>query len=333
MSTLNPAITTQGGTRRESRAEIKLVTWDDFFSSHTDTAEKPYTPITIPLASATPSRRPPATPETASRSNAGEKRRISVQQALKIGHRSTLAKRRSETLGQDVAESPLLHLATAEIGAGNKEKARQLLEQVLKADPHSERGWFWMAKAVDSEEEQRFCLKQVLSIDHHNTLARRRLEALAIGAIRPKIAESLVEDVKVEPSTPESWLPDLRATLQKYAIPTAVIYLGVLTIAEALSTLIESQGGLVLYGILLTILISHTALTWGHPGSRLILTLVFVPLIHMASLFLLLTNFPKIYWYSVASVLLFAAALVALSTFRILWQRYRAQAPTERPQL
>jgi hypothetical protein len=321
MSMLNPAITTRESTRRESRGEIQLVTWDDFFPSRTDTAEKPYTPITIPLASTSPSRRTPATPETASRSNVGEKRRISVQRTLKISRRSALAKRRSETLGQDVAESPLLHLATAEIGVGNKEKARQLLKQVLQADPHSERGWFWMAKAVDSEEEQRFCLKQVLSIDRHNVLARRRLEALATGAIRPKIAEHPVEDVKVEPSASESRLLNLRATLQKYAIPTAIIYLGVLTIAEAFTTLTGPQGGLVLYGILLTILVSHTALTWDHPGARLILTLVFVPLTRMASLFLLLTNFPMIYSYVITSMLLLAAAVVVLRTFKILRQR------------
>jgi membrane protease YdiL (CAAX protease family) len=337
MSALNPTTTSQESTRRESRAEIRLVTWDDFFPKHTGAPEK-----LAPLPGAIPLS-PPATPEVAERSSARaalervveadsspehgllrqlkaakteRKQRFGLQQTPKISRRSASAKRRSQKLGQEGAASPLLHLATAELGVGNKEKARQLLEQVLQAEPRSELGWFRMAEAVDAKEEQRFCLEQVLFINRRNALARRRLEALTTGAIHPEITEleDLVEEIKVEPNASENRLLNLRATLQKYAIPTAVIYLGILAIAEALTTLIAPVGGLVLYGVLLTLLIAHTALIWGHPSARLILTLVFAPLIRMTSLFLPLTNFPMVYWYFIVSVPLFAAAAATLRT-------------------
>jgi membrane protease YdiL (CAAX protease family) len=337
MSALNPTTTSQESTRRESRAEIRLVTWDDFFPKHTGAPEK-----LAPLPGAIPLS-PPATPEVAERSSARaalervveadsspehgllrqlkaakteRKQRFGLQQTPKISRRSASAKRRSQKLGQEGAASPLLHLAIAELGVGNKEKARQLLEQVLQAEPRSELGWFRMAEAVDSDGEQRFCLEQVLFINRRNALARRRLEALTTGAIHPEITEleDLVEEIKVEPNASENRLLNLRATLQKYAIPTAVIYLGILAIAEALTTLIAPVGGLVLYGVLLTLLIAHTALIWGHPSARLILTLVFAPLIRMTSLFLPLTNFPMVYWYFIVSVPLFAAAAATLRT-------------------
>ena len=337
MSALNPTTTSQESTRRESQAEIRLVTWDDFFPKHTGAPEK-----LAPLPGAIPLS-PPATPEVAERSSARaalervveadsspehgllrqlkaakteRKQRFGLQQTPKISRRSASAKRRSQKLGQEGTDSPLLHLAIAELGVGNKEKARQLLEQVLQAEPRLELGWFRMAEAVDSDEEQRFCLEQVLFINRRNALARRRLEALNTGTIHPEITEleDLVEEVKVEPSSSENRLLNLRATLQKYAIPTAIIYLGVLTIAEALTTLIEPIGGLVLYGVLLTLLIAHTALIWGHPSSRLILTLVFAPLIRITSLFLPLANFPMVYWYFIVSVPLFAAAAATLRT-------------------
>ncbi|MBN1979679.1 MAG: hypothetical protein JW918_19970 [Anaerolineae bacterium] len=333
MSALEPTITTQKSTRRELQAEIRLVTWDDFFPSYADVPKPPPPTGAIPL-------RPPTTPEVAEGSkaraalkrvveadsrpehdlpqqpeaaNPGKRQRLGLQRTPRISRRSALAKRKSEALGQEVAGSTLLHLATAELEVGNKEKARQLLEQVLQAEPRSEIGWLRMAEAVDSDREQRFCLEKVLIVNRRNALARRRLEALTTGTTHPEIAkmEDLVEEVKVEPRASENRPLNLHATLQKYAIPTAIVYLGALTIAEALTTLIQPIGGLVLYGVLLTLLIAHTALIWGHPSSRLILTLAFAPLIRMTSLFLPLTNFPMVYWYFIVSVPLFAAAAAA----------------------
>jgi tetratricopeptide (TPR) repeat protein len=214
-----------------------------------------------------------------------EKKPISNLRQTKINRRSALAKRKLETFGQEVAESTLLHLATIEIEGGNKEEARQLLRQLLKANPRFEPGWLRMADAVDSDEEQRFCLEQALVINRRNALARRRLEALAASVARPKQADlEGPTGTKTESIVSENWLFRLRATLQKHSIPIAIIYLGVLFIMGAIA-LIVPQVRLVLYGILLTILIAHTALTWGHSGSRLVLMTVFAPLVRLMDSF------------------------------------------------
>ena len=42
----------------------------------------------------------------------------------------------------------LLQQASVALDAGRQLKARLLLEEVLQADPRSERGWLWMADAV-----------------------------------------------------------------------------------------------------------------------------------------------------------------------------------------
>jgi membrane protease YdiL (CAAX protease family) len=340
MSTLNSTTARERVPRKSRVTQLHLVTWDDFLPPLTDTATEPPVPILDGMLL----QEPLVAPGPDDKSNAhtalervlqadsnpkhdqlkqprtmdtGKYQRFGLQQTPKISRRKALAKHRSEMLGHEAAEYPLLHLATAELEVGNKEKARQLLEQILQAEPRSERGWLWMADAVDSDEERRFCLERVLNINRRNALARRRLEALTTGVAHSQQAdlEGPVE-IKAEPSASESRLLRLRATLQKHSIPLAFIYLGVLTIAEALTTLIMPQEGLAVHGILLTILIAHTALVWGHPSSRLILTLAFAPLIRMVSLFLPLANFPIVYWYFIVSVPLFAAAIAALRTLR-----------------
>jgi hypothetical protein len=75
----------------------------------------------------------------------------------------------------------------------------------------------------------------------------------------------------MEPRGSQNWLSRLRATLRKHAVPIAVIYLGVLFIAVAFA-LVAPQSRLVLYGVLLAVLIAHTALTWGHTPHALYLS-------------------------------------------------------------
>lgn len=74
-----------------------------------------------------------------------------------------------------------LQQAAVALEAGRKQEARLLLEDVIQENPTSERGWLWLADAVDSVEERRFCLNQVLVINNRNALARRALEAMDTG--------------------------------------------------------------------------------------------------------------------------------------------------------
>jgi hypothetical protein len=195
-------------------------------------------------------------------------------------------------------DAPLLNPATASREAGRRAKARHLLEAAVQADPRSERGWLWLADAVDSDEERRFCLVRVLSINRRNALARRGLDALGPGSTRSPVEgwEGRCElQPERQPTITGGRLQAIRAALCNQPILIALGYLVVLTVAELLTALIEPRVGLVLHGVVLTILLLHTALTWGPPSHRLLLSLTFVPLIRLLSLSMPLAGFPLIY--------------------------------------
>jgi Tol biopolymer transport system component len=61
---------------------------------------------------------------------------------------------------------------------GDKATARQLLEQVVDLDEKSEKGWFWLASVVDTDEERRVCLRNVLHVNPNNERAKAMLEKL-----------------------------------------------------------------------------------------------------------------------------------------------------------
>ena len=52
--------------------------------------------------------------------------------------------------------------------SGNKIIARHILEQVVSKDPANEMGWLWLASVVETVEERRESLQQVLSINPNN---------------------------------------------------------------------------------------------------------------------------------------------------------------------
>jgi membrane protease YdiL (CAAX protease family) len=246
-----------------------------------------------------------------------EERRFCLTRVLSINRRNALARRRLEPLGPGPARSPLLQPAVAALEAGRRGEARRLLEVAVRTSPRSERGWLWLAEAVDSEEERRFCLARVLSVNRRNALARRRLDALGPGPTRSPIDgwEGLREPQPEWQSTvvPGRFQP-IREALCDHPIPTALGYLVALTVAELLTALIEPRVGLVLHGVVLMALLLHTALTWGHPNHRFLLSLTFAPLIRLLSLSMPLAGFPLIYWYFIVSVPLFVAAAIALRT-------------------
>jgi membrane protease YdiL (CAAX protease family) len=97
----------------------------------------------------------------------------------------------------------LLQGAMAALKSGRRSEGRRLLEEAVQADPHSEQGWLWLSEAVDTDEERRFCVTQVLSINSRNALARRGMEALGPGPVQSPlwlpIAEAITARHKVAP--------------------------------------------------------------------------------------------------------------------------------------
>ncbi len=62
--------------------------------------------------------------------------------------------------------------------SGNKIIARHILEQVVSKDPGNEMGWLWLASVVDTVDERRESLEQVLSINPNNERARQAISKL-----------------------------------------------------------------------------------------------------------------------------------------------------------
>lgn len=81
--------------------------------------------------------------------------------------------------------------------AGQREKARDLLMQVVQADERNEMAWLWLSGVVDDPEDVRICLQNVLDINPNN---ERALKGIAwLNAHHP-----VVESAPVQPATSET---------------------------------------------------------------------------------------------------------------------------------
>ena len=90
-------------------------------------------------------------------------------------------------------------------------------------------------------------------------------------------------------------------------------YLVMISIAEAITTLVEPQLGMVLHGLVLVMLLIHGSVIHRGVLRRFLILLSISPLIRIVSLSLPLQKIglPLIYWYLVIGVLLFLAAYIA----------------------
>ncbi len=62
--------------------------------------------------------------------------------------------------------------------AGSKEEARALLLRAVEINERHEQAWLWLSAVVESLDEQRTCLENVLVINPGNTRAQQGLEVL-----------------------------------------------------------------------------------------------------------------------------------------------------------
>lgn len=67
--------------------------------------------------------------------------------------------------------------------AGEKDKARRLLEQVVETDQTRETAWLWLSAVVDSREEKISCLETALKLNPANQDAKMALEWLRSGVV------------------------------------------------------------------------------------------------------------------------------------------------------
>lgn len=79
--------------------------------------------------------------------------------------------------------------------AGNRAGARQAFERVVDIDPQNEKGWFWLASVVDTDEERKICLDNVLQINPANEKARASLEKIDLRLKQKVETEEVVAGV------------------------------------------------------------------------------------------------------------------------------------------
>lgn len=220
----------------------------------------------------------------------------------------------------------LLEPAAAALEAGQKLKARSILEQVIREDRHSELGWLLLSKAAETDRERRSCLVRVLAINPQNAVALRMLAEMETNRGESRLVQTAdLSDTRLRPM-PD--IPQLRRTeapakSKAREIPAspglaATVYLAGITLAELCTTFLDPNLGLILHAILLVALLVHAALTWESPLHRLLLPLTLAPLIRLLSLTLPLKAFPVLYyWYFIVSVPLFAAAFSVVRLLKL----------------
>ncbi len=62
--------------------------------------------------------------------------------------------------------------------AGNKAQAQEMLREVVALDENNEKGWIWLASVVETEDEKRVCLSNVLVINPGNKKAQEELNTI-----------------------------------------------------------------------------------------------------------------------------------------------------------
>lgn len=69
--------------------------------------------------------------------------------------------------------------------AGRKEEARAVLLRAVEVDQYNEQAWLWLSAVVDTPEDQRTCLENVLAINPDNERARTGLNVINEQAAPP----------------------------------------------------------------------------------------------------------------------------------------------------
>ena len=88
---------------------------------------------------------------------------------------------------QQVSANIIFKNAVKAVQNGNKSIAKDLLTHLLKTDGNNVTYWLWMSAAVESSNEQIFCLQTALKLDPDNAAAKRGLNQLDILPIKETV--------------------------------------------------------------------------------------------------------------------------------------------------
>lgn len=87
----------------------------------------------------------------------------------------------------------LLRQGIAAVKAGQRARARALLQRVLRQRPNDVNAWLWLSGAVETDDDRRMCLERVLAIDSKNPHAKKGLEKLGPRVTPPPTAPQQLE--------------------------------------------------------------------------------------------------------------------------------------------
>lgn len=83
-------------------------------------------------------------------------------------------------------EDTMFQQAIEAIRQGKKQRARDLLTRLLRADQSNPQYWLWMSAAVDTDKERAYCLQTALRLEPQNEAARRGLVLLGLIRAEPE---------------------------------------------------------------------------------------------------------------------------------------------------
>jgi tetratricopeptide (TPR) repeat protein len=109
------------------------------------------------------------------------------------------------TAGTGADADSLLRDGIAAAKAGQRERARELLMQVVELDEGSASAWLWLSGVVDSLEDREVCLENVLTLDPDNAAARKGLDWVRAQRQKqesPSVPAVSMEQAPVAPVSP-----------------------------------------------------------------------------------------------------------------------------------
>jgi tetratricopeptide (TPR) repeat protein len=106
-----------------------------------------------------------------------EDREVCLENVLSLDPANDMARQGMAMLQRQRAQE-LMRQGTAAAQAGQRERAYELLTRVVALDEKNVAAWLWLSDVVDSLDEQKVCLENVLSLDPYNDAALRGLALL-----------------------------------------------------------------------------------------------------------------------------------------------------------
>ena len=101
----------------------------------------------------------------------------------------------------------ILEQAIAHIKAGDLEKGKQLLIQVIQQNPREENAWLWMSRCVSGVEQKKECFRRALAINPKNEMTQKALEKLSSPTPPVEMPSAAVTTVTQQPVIPAAVQP------------------------------------------------------------------------------------------------------------------------------